>query len=68
VEDKKNELNSIIYKGLLPLAFLNSSVIKLEESVRENNIVKVKTNKKYSQINLPDASTSILISKIYEIH
>lgn len=68
MEDKKNELNRIVYNGILPIAFINSAIIKLEESIKEISVIKDKTHKKYNQINLPDACSSILISKIYEIH
>lgn len=61
------KLNQIIFDGLLPVAFANSNIIKVEI----NNITRNKShkslNKIYKQIELPEASSQILISKIYDI-
>lgn len=64
-------INEKVLEGVLPIAFFNSKVIVLES--KNFNKVKVnKTtpilNKKYNQIELPEPSSTILISKIYDLY
>jgi hypothetical protein len=67
--NKKELLNEVVLKGILPLAFLNAEVI--EKSINDNkfkNEVTFIINKKYHQYNLPPPCSPILLSKLYEIY
>ena len=64
----KDVLNTIVYNGILPIAFLDSHIIKSEISNKNEIKLIPKMNKKYNQYNLPDGNSSVLLSKIYEIY
>lgn len=60
----QEDLNKCILEGSLPVAFLNSIIIKNENRVVEDYKY---LNKKYSQLNIPRGNCGLVISKIYEI-
>lgn len=67
----KNLINEKVLEGVLPIAFLNSKVISLEKKSFDKIKEKTKPsmlNKKYNQIGLPEPSSNILISKIYDFY
>lgn len=61
-----NVINEAVIKGQLPLAFFNSEIIK-RSNFSANKQKTEKVIKKYLQVNLPEAESPILISKIHEI-
>lgn len=66
-----NLINEKVLEGVLPVAFLNSKVISLEKKSFDKIKEKIKPkilNKKYIQIELPEPSSNILISKIYDFY
>lgn len=66
-----NLINEKVVEGVLPVAFLNSKVISLEKKSFDKIKEKIKPkilNKKYIQIELPEPSSNILISKIYDFY
>lgn len=63
-----NELiNELVYKGLIPVAFTNSKIIKIKDEIKIKKGV-FHLNKVYKQFDLPEPSTQILISKIYDLY
>jgi hypothetical protein len=64
-----DKINSIVFNGILPIAFIDSSVVELTKKFTVKlSPDKHKSHLKYGQLNLPDGHSSIMISKIYEIH
>lgn len=65
--DNNELVNELVYKGLIPIAFANSKIIKIKEEIKINSKV-FHLNKVYKQFDLPEPSTQILISKIYDLY
>lgn len=64
----KNKINKFVFKGKLPVAYINSDVSNIFIS-EETNIKKKKfTNSRYKQADLPIPNSQVLISKIYELY
>lgn len=68
-----NLINEKVLEGVLPIAFFNSKIISYKkinfDKIKEKEKIKPSIlNKKYNQIELPEPSSNILISKIYDFY
>lgn len=59
----KIKIESLVYKGLLPMGFLNSEVFE----INNKKTIKPKRNRFYNQIEVPKGHSETPISKIYEL-
>lgn len=57
------EVNNLVIKGLLPLAFYNSEILNIKTN---RKVIDKKFITKYSQKNIPRADSNKCISKIYD--
>lgn len=59
-------INKSVLKGLLPVAFYNSK--NMPNLIKSNKgIIGCQKENKYKHIQLPEAKSHIIISKIYEL-
>lgn len=70
MEDKLNVfLKEKVFEGKLPLALVNSFIIRSVNKPLGVNNSKIKIiNNKYKQYDFPEPISNILISKIYDFH
>ena len=67
--DNKKLVDNLVFKGLLPISFANSKIIKMEDVLNQNKIEsELKINKRYKQKELPEGYSQVLISKIYDLY
>ncbi|MDO5655566.1 MAG: hypothetical protein Q4G27_05445 [Flavobacteriaceae bacterium] len=63
---KVEEINNLVKKGKLPIAYFNSEIIEMKKSTFSSFLVKGRVNNFYRQVYLRKSHTKC-ISKIYEI-
>ncbi len=65
----KKVIDDLVFRGLLPVAFANSKIIKIEVESNQNKFIsEIMVNKRYKQKELSESSVQILISKIYDLY
>ncbi|MCS4237954.1 hypothetical protein M2306_000721 [Myroides gitamensis] len=64
-----DELNKLVLKGQLPIAFFNTDIVELKQDSNSQNecMLKITFSQKYQQVNIPILDTFLIISKIYGI-
>lgn len=60
----EKQINSAVTKGKLPVAFINSLVLDVENNKTETFL---RLSKKYAQLGIPKGSNELTTSKIYEL-
>jgi len=66
MKNKINEINNLVLKGKLPIAFFNSKIVNLDNEIKTKVVNKLFIPR-YKQFSIPRAVSNTLISKIYEI-
>ena len=64
---KQKEINKLVFRGMLPIAFYNSKIEIFTHSITEKHQIEELLNTKYQQINIPRANSNKCISKPYDL-
>lgn len=64
-QEIKEQINNLVFKGRLPVAFYNSEIMEFNSGISKIN--QKKYIPKYNQLNISRASSNKCISKIYDL-